>query len=345
MRARERVIFNHPRRIGTATALTLTLTLLGAVQASASTFEPPNKADAVARVIADLAPAGPLADVAETPDGNFGATTNGLALSLPSDGDGAVSVGDLGLTLSLPGLDTASGALAEDGTIVYPAGASDVATAIQVQSDGVRIQTVLGSDSSPRTFKYVLGGATPVVRQDGGVDLVADTPPGTPRGISKILATVDTPWAVDGSGKDIATHYEVDGATLVQVVDVKDDTVFPVVADPKASFGFGVYFSFNKYEMQMLATAVASVGAMAAGMTCAWYGSKLSKIPVVGYMISSACTFVTGAKVFALIRSLPSLSASWYTASCYQTRVPPEQPAWHVVAYSQCKTYAQSYYW
>jgi hypothetical protein len=185
-------------------------------------------------------------------------------------------------------------------------------------------------------------------RAGSNVDLVADTPPGTRRGISKILATVGTPWAVDGNGKNIATRYEVDGATLVQVVDVKDDTVFPVVADPKVSYGLGVYFSFNMYEMRALAAGIAAAGIISAGMTCAWYGSRLSSIPVAGAMIKWVCSLVGAAQVNTMLHSLhslPSLTASWYTASCYQARIPPQSPTWKVVAYSQCQPYALSYLW
>lgn len=46
------------------------------------------------------------------------------------------------------------------------------------------------------------------------------------------LATIEAPWAVDGAGKPVNTHYTLEGHTLTQTVEITADTTFPVVADP-----------------------------------------------------------------------------------------------------------------
>ncbi|WP_404289217.1 hypothetical protein [Glutamicibacter arilaitensis] len=46
------------------------------------------------------------------------------------------------------------------------------------------------------------------------------------------LATIEAPWAVDGAGKSVDTHYTLEGNTLTQTVEITADTTFPVVADP-----------------------------------------------------------------------------------------------------------------
>ncbi|TFB85581.1 hypothetical protein E3O44_13380 [Cryobacterium algoricola] len=43
---------------------------------------------------------------------------------------------------------------------------------------------------------------------------------------------VMAPWARDAIGKDLATHYEVDGDTLVQRIDTTGHLTYPILADP-----------------------------------------------------------------------------------------------------------------
>lgn len=48
----------------------------------------------------------------------------------------------------------------------------------------------------------------------------------------RTIAVIDAPWAVDANGIELDTHYEIDGHSLIQKVEVTDDTAFPVTADP-----------------------------------------------------------------------------------------------------------------
>ncbi len=50
----------------------------------------------------------------------------------------------------------------------------------------------------------------------------------------ELLTTFDPAWAKDANGAPVPTRYEIEGNTLVQVVDFTADTAFPVVADPSA---------------------------------------------------------------------------------------------------------------
>jgi len=49
---------------------------------------------------------------------------------------------------------------------------------------------------------------------------------------SREMAKIGAAWAVDANGEAVATHYEIDGTTLTQVVDTDGQTAYPVVADP-----------------------------------------------------------------------------------------------------------------
>lgn len=51
-----------------------------------------------------------------------------------------------------------------------------------------------------------------------------------------VAATLFEPWAVDAAGNELDTHYELQGDTLVQHVDV-EGAKFPIAADP--SYGLG----------------------------------------------------------------------------------------------------------
>lgn len=46
------------------------------------------------------------------------------------------------------------------------------------------------------------------------------------------------PWARDASGRELDSHYELEGNLIRQVVDAPNDVVFPVVADPAWDYTF-----------------------------------------------------------------------------------------------------------
>ncbi|MGC4154954.1 MAG: hypothetical protein QM628_18190 [Propionicimonas sp.] len=46
------------------------------------------------------------------------------------------------------------------------------------------------------------------------------------------VALIEAPWAVDANGRALKTRYELEGDTLVQVIETDESTAFPVVADP-----------------------------------------------------------------------------------------------------------------
>lgn len=77
-----------------------------------------------------------------------------------------------------------------------------------------------------------------------------------------LLAGIDSPWAVDATGRELATHYEVSGSELTQVVSTDSATVFPLVADPEFNQYIGYWtVSLNRSES---ATAVGTVAGCAA---------------------------------------------------------------------------------
>lgn len=92
---------------------------------------------------------------------------------------------------------------------------------------GVRINTVIASPNAPQRYAYPLDlppGAR-IVRDGDGL-LLFDA-----NGAS--LGSLSAPWATDANGQPVATHYEVSGTTVTQVVEHGPRTAYPVVADPE----------------------------------------------------------------------------------------------------------------
>lgn len=240
------------------------------------------------------------------------------------------------LSITLPHLRGAGQLVqSSDGTAVYKSDQS-ASLAVQTLADGsTRLLSVLENAAAPSSLRYTFNEAVPVLRDDGGADLVAKSRnPSVP--LDTIIAQIDPAWAIDANGFEIATRYYVDGRSLVQEVSFDASTQFPVVADPRISFGWGAYLSLNKIEIRALATALGAAGSLSAYAACEVYAKRLSRVPGVGGLVKQLCRYVSATNVYKILRSLPSLSASYYTRSCYQARIPPQSPAWKVVASSQC---------
>jgi hypothetical protein len=78
----------------------------------------------------------------------------------------------------------------------------------------------------------------------------------------------------------LPTRYELKGSKLVQYVDLRD-AAFPVVADPRISFGWYIYVRYSKGEVKDFASQVPYLGAF--GLIGIW----CARIPNV--WLASAC--------------------------------------------------------
>lgn len=124
----------------------------------------------------------------------------------------------------------------DDGTAVYVDDSGEVDVAVQATASSVRVSTIIHSADAPTTFKYEIEGATPALLPSGGMELLQDVELKLEDGTTVVQnvpsITADAPWAKDANGKDVPTHYEIEGNAVVQVVETSADTAFPVVADP-----------------------------------------------------------------------------------------------------------------
>ncbi|RBY95320.1 hypothetical protein DQ237_14715 [Blastococcus sp. TF02-8] len=143
-------------------------------------------------------------------------------LVLSSAGSGTVSI-------SLPFSDRAADAVVvDDGVVSYDNG-NESTTVPAVKDDGsVQVTTIIDSDNAPTRYDYALGlpeGASLVTdAESGGIVIVGSD--------GAFLGGVAPAWARDANGAAVATHYEVAGTTITQVVETTPQTAYPVVADP-----------------------------------------------------------------------------------------------------------------
>ncbi|TFV29921.1 hypothetical protein E4K10_46320 [Streptomyces sp. T1317-0309] len=163
-----------------------------------------------------------------------------ITVTAPASTAGAVTSetqgGDVA-SIGLPATHDVQGTEEGNGTIVYLNAARSTDLAVQPTSDGGVRTLVTLKDSRANTeqrFQLTLPEGSQLVHDsDGGYEIVKEIADGS----FLTVGIVEAPWAKDANGKPVPTHYEVSGNTLIQKIDTTADTAFPVVADPKYTWG------------------------------------------------------------------------------------------------------------
>ncbi|WP_315552480.1 hypothetical protein [Microbacterium aurum] len=106
-------------------------------------------------------------------------------------------------------------------------GGSEVVTAVKADST-VQIATVLNDASAPGRFDYAID------LPEGARLELSNGQPFVWAADGSMIGGFFPAWAIDASGQSVATHYEVAGNVLTQVVEHENDTelTYPIVADP-----------------------------------------------------------------------------------------------------------------
>lgn len=158
-------------------------------------------------------------------------------VSIPTDprDDLALTLDHVGIDISvgLPFAEQASAARVERDGIVSYDNRNGSTTVPVVKDDGsVQITTVIESALAPTRYEYTIalpdGGY--LEQLDQGMIIIRDETGGFQGGVLP-------PWAKDARGDDVATHFEIDGGLLTQVVEHDATTAYPVVADPLVGGG------------------------------------------------------------------------------------------------------------
>lgn len=211
----------------------------------------------------DLAPSVSLQDSAATATTDTG--SGNVTVEVPKTASGDVRVtGPDGSTLavSLPETKDVTGHKAGAGTVVYPSAANSTDIAVQPTTDGgARALVTLKNSSAPTQHRFTLdlpAGSELTPNDEAGYDIVK----GSGHGGKFVLGKIDAPWAKDAQGRDVPTSYKLEGTTLVQEVTTDKNTAYPVVADPKWTWGIvsGTVY-FNKQETRHMAGNASFVAA------------------------------------------------------------------------------------
>ena len=148
---------------------------------------------------------------------------------LPSDPSEGITVrtGSGTATIGIPEADGAHDArLIAEGVLEYDTD-DGYSTVPLVKDDGqVKIATVIESSAAPDRYAYDLelpAGSTLEKNDDGSVSVL--------NAGGQLTALVNVPWAEDADGASVPTRFEIDGTTLVQIVEHRGAS-HPVVADP-----------------------------------------------------------------------------------------------------------------
>lgn len=230
-----------------ANAATATMRSDGAAQAAAVVEAATGTADIAASTAAPGTPAKAVT------------AADGVALTVtaPEKANGALHAADgsgLSFGLTLPGAQEVAGVKAGAGTVIYPNAAPDTDIAVQPTTDGgARTLVTLKDDKAAETHRFRLNipqDANITEDGQGGFEITREAA----EGIHVPVATIDAPWAKDANGKSVPTSYKMDGHDLVQTIKTGEDTAFPVVADPKRTWGIvtGTAY-FNKKETKAIA--------------------------------------------------------------------------------------------
>lgn len=135
--------------------------------------------------------------------------------------------------------------------------------------------------------------------------------------VSTVVGTIEQPWAIDAEGKHVETFYTIDGNDIVQHID--SHAAFPVIADPKVTFGWGVYLTLWGSEANMIVKTASVIAAIGSAVIC----NGLSKIPhpVTRGVVSALCAVVGGASVIQIINMIAKPERSYINNKCYSGRV------------------------
>ncbi|WP_413451137.1 hypothetical protein AA0Y32_00410 [Georgenia phoenicis] len=213
----------------------------------------------------------------------------------------------------------------EDGTFAVTAEPGVDAAVVQ-HEDGLQVMAVLEDGATQTTYDLTVPEGVELVPSGDAFEFVVE------EGGSRLsLGEIEAPWAVDAEGRLVETSYELDGQRLVQ--HIEGDVTYPVVADPRLTFGVGVYLNMWGWEMNAVSTAIVAAGGAAAVATCA-----LNKVPAgLASLTKLLCTAVGAPTLAAIYREILKV---WRDGSdvqaCYQARIVGPRTAFTKVGAQNC---------
>lgn len=172
-------------------------------------------------------------------------------------------------------------AVERGGWTEYNAESYTIAATTRESGVANALYAIIDSENAPTSFRFDVNvnGQPALLEKDGDRVLVRDSQ-------GSLMNSIAPAWAVDAQGVAVPTRYEIDGSSLVQIVEHKG-AAYPVVADPAAECdALSCTLWFNKSETKtasegaFAATGILCGGAAllhaAAGFACGAYGVVVS---------------------------------------------------------------------
>ncbi|WP_431880337.1 hypothetical protein [Micromonospora marina] len=228
-------------------------------------------------------------------------------------------------------LETSTIAAADsDGSAkVFGDVARDTDALVRPTGSGVQILSIMNSSSAPskQRYKVQLPDGAKLQASGSGFDIV--------NAEGKSTGSIEAPWAKDATGRELPTRYTLSGNTLVQETET-EGAVFPVVADPKLTYGLGVYLNMWGWEVRGYAITIIALGGVAFVTSCT----------AIGYIpnpaLKTLATLICGAASVNLTKVWKAIVDTYYATNinnnaCYQQKIlPSTASSLKVVGSSNC---------
>ncbi|MFY1585418.1 hypothetical protein ACN267_13000 [Micromonospora sp. WMMD734] len=232
---------------------------------------------------------------AEFPSAKIKSNGKSVAISLEAKGSQAVSV--------------------DASTRIFGQVARDTDALVRKSDGGVQIISVMQSSAAParQRYKVELAAGEKLIPAGSGFEIVDSD--------GHRSGAIEAPWAKDATGKSLPTRYLLEGDTLIQETRTAE-AVFPVVADPKLTYGVGVYLNMWGYEVRAYAIAIIGLGGVTFVAACTSIGS------IPNPALKTVATLICGAASVNLTKVWTAMVDTYYTttindSSCYQQKIVP----------------------
>ena len=254
-------------------------------------------------------------------------------ISLPAAGSTETKIVDEELgTLSISAHE--GDVTTRDGVSVIQGNQTTVA---QERDNGsVQYSAVLNEDGKTQQT-YTLSGDFDFTLEETpseAIEIVAvgeNHPSGSPR---IVYGTIEKPWAIDADGNHLPTSYSIEGKTITQRVDTTGAT-YPVVADPRVTFGRGVYVNMTGAELNALASSSGIILGGSGVVACSVV--EKMKIPSWPKLLLGALCSAVGTKIATEIVKESLKPGRYRFTQCYQMRYPSDNRGFVAVGAENCK--------
>ena len=166
----------------------------------------------------------------------------------------------------------------------------------------------LSNNPSENTFKYKFEGKY-LEKLDNGSVIVRTSEFGEP------LAVIEAPWAVDAKNQPITTYFETSTDTLVQIVDFRGNTTFPVIADPRIRLVWhGASIDFTRHETNLMAAGAGGCAAVSVAIP----DPSISKAVALSCgLIATWAGYASAEGKCVSVKIVPGIASVPWISKCY----------------------------